>query len=111
MIFSQLIVFRELQKSGNQVQKTKSEAIKQLYFYPSSIFIDKKPRGFEEYIESKILGENLCNAMIEKDNAKIKIERLPPLATNQTITPLNYKKLTKVEDVMINLVKVMINDL
>ena len=42
-------------------KNTKSEAIKQLYFYPSSIFIDKKPRGFEEYIES------VLKAMWEED--------------------------------------------
>ncbi len=54
-------------------------------FYPSSVFVDKRPDGMTEYTMSKVAGEILCadiNAQIPA--ARITISRLPRLPTDQT---------------------------
>ena len=54
-------------------------------FYPSTIFIEKDKKGFAEYINAKIAGEQQAELLeSEYSRAHIIIERLPPLKTDQT---------------------------
>ncbi|NVN97228.1 SDR family NAD(P)-dependent oxidoreductase [Candidatus Nomurabacteria bacterium] len=54
-------------------------------FYPSTIFIEEKPRGFGEYIIAKTAGEALCQHFnIHSKRKFILVQRLPRLPTDQT---------------------------
>ena len=54
-------------------------------FQPSTIFIDEKPRGFKEYINSKIKAEDIAKKYSEKNTGLIcSMPRFPPLRTDQT---------------------------
>jgi acyl dehydratase/NAD(P)-dependent dehydrogenase (short-subunit alcohol dehydrogenase family) len=59
-------------------------------FYPSTSFIDSRPRGFTEYAMAKAAGEILCED-IEKDDGDCVVvkARLPRLATDQTLSLTN----------------------
>jgi len=54
-------------------------------FYPSSIAVDGEMTGLQEYARAKREGEDLCKTL-QKNNPHLTfmIERLPPLATDQT---------------------------
>lgn len=58
-------------------------------FYPSTVFIDERPRGMAEYAMAKAAGELLC-AEIEASLAPttIVVRRLPKMLTDQTAGPL-----------------------
>jgi len=54
-------------------------------FYPSTIFIEEDKKGFAEYINAKIAGEQEAELLeAEYSRAHIIIKRLPPLKTDQT---------------------------
>lgn len=73
-------------------------------FYPSTIFIDKKKKGFEEYITAKLAGESLCKEL-DRCNKEVNIyvKRLPALATDQTSSILPQS----VEPTLINMYKIV----
>lgn len=56
-------------------------------FYPSSIYVEQRPRGLAEYAMAKAAGEILC-AEINATMAplRVTVTRLPQLATDQNIT-------------------------
>ena len=54
-------------------------------FYPSSVFVDDTPDGFDEYANAKVAGERVCHTLeAEFPNLEILIKRLPMLKTDQT---------------------------
>ena len=56
-------------------------------FYPSSVFVDERPRGMTEYAMAKAAGEVLCNDMNDTlAPLRISVRRLPRVATDQTAT-------------------------
>jgi NAD(P)-dependent dehydrogenase (short-subunit alcohol dehydrogenase family) len=58
-------------------------------FYPSSIFVEERPRDMVEYAMAKAAGETLC-VEIERTLAPMRViaKRLPRLLTDQTATIL-----------------------
>jgi NAD(P)-dependent dehydrogenase (short-subunit alcohol dehydrogenase family) len=54
-------------------------------FYPSSVFVEERPKGMTEYSMAKLAGEMLCAAMAG-DHAGLRIlaPRLPRVLTDQT---------------------------
>ena len=61
-------------------------------FYPSTIFIDTKEKGFDEYIKAKVEGEKLCTEIAKLNNIKMVFPRLPKIFTDQTNSILFNKK-------------------
>ena len=54
-------------------------------FYPSTVFVDDMPDGFDEYVDAKLAGERACRILeAENSNLEILIKRLPMLKTDQT---------------------------
>jgi NAD(P)-dependent dehydrogenase (short-subunit alcohol dehydrogenase family) len=54
-------------------------------FYPSTVFIDERPRGMLEYAMAKVAGELLCADLNQtRPNQRILVSRLPRMATDQT---------------------------
>jgi acyl dehydratase len=56
------------------------------YFYPSTIYIEEKPKNFLEYIEAKKQAEEFCLETCRKDNIDIYFPRLPKMDTDQTLS-------------------------
>lgn len=83
--FFYIDAFRKLLKEAN-LCKTKK------IFYPSTIYINQKPKGFKEYIEAKFYGEKLCEYenSINK-NISILYPRLPKFLTDQTASIISPK--------------------
>ena len=55
------------------------------FFYPSTVAIDKFMDGLAEYTQAKAAGEFRCRRLEKEDpEMAMLIERLPPLATDQT---------------------------
>jgi hypothetical protein len=60
-------------------------------FYPSTVAIDEKDRATCEYALAKIAGESLCAYLAQYDpNLSIVIERLPRIATDQTVSIMKF---------------------
>jgi len=62
-------------------------------FYPSSVYVEGRPKDLTEYGMAKAAGEVLCADMSRVwPHVKIACERLPRLHTDQTssFTPLSY---------------------
>ena len=59
-------------------------------FYPSSIYVQEAPANFTQYATAKRKGEMTAKSL-ERSTPKLKviIERLKPLATDQSATLLN----------------------
>jgi len=58
----------------------------QAVFYPSTIFIEQQPQGFEEYVAAKSAGESICRGLERVwPSVRFVVERLPPLITDQTV--------------------------
>jgi acyl dehydratase len=59
-------------------------------FYPSSVFVDEMPGNMGEYATAKSAGETLCRFLSRADRSfHVRIERLPRLPTDQTVTLLD----------------------
>ena len=60
-------------------------------FYPSSVYVEKRPADMTEYAMAKAAGEILCSDLGRfLPQLRIVIHRLPPVATDQTlsVTPI-----------------------
>lgn len=56
-------------------------------FYPSSVFVQDRPRGMVEYAMAKAAGEILCRELERRHlNLKVSLPRLPRVLTDQTAT-------------------------
>ena len=75
-------------------------------FYPSTIFIDNPPPGFENYIQVKIEGEKLCEELNKNSVIDIIAPRLPVLATDQNQSIINQKPANNAE-ILLPFIKVM----
>jgi len=78
-------------------------------FYPSTIAVDGEMLGLLEYARAKQKGEDLCRSL-QKHNPlfEIMIERLPPLATDQTASLINAQAqdpIPKMLDILSNFLK------
>lgn len=71
-------------------------------YYPSTVFLNTPPRRDVEYTMAKAAGEILC-ATLTKTNPSLRIlvERLPRIATDQTLTLLPDRGLANPLDVML----------
>jgi len=75
-------------------------------FYPSTIFIDNPPRGFENYIRVKIEGEKLCKKLNKSSIINIITPRLPRLDTDQNQVIINQKSIENAE-ILLPFIKAM----
>jgi NADP-dependent 3-hydroxy acid dehydrogenase YdfG len=58
-------------------------------FYPSTVYVEERPRGMTEYVMAKSAGETLCAKLNEVlAPLRILVARLPRLATDQTASNL-----------------------
>jgi len=78
-------------------------------FYPSTIAVDGDMLGLQEYARAKQKGEGLCR-LLQKNNPllEFRIERLPPLATDQTASLINAQAqdpMPKMFDILTNFLK------
>ena len=56
-------------------------------FYPSSVAVEKRPKGITEYAMAKAAGEILCaDLMAAHRRLRIAAPRLPRIMTDQTAT-------------------------
>ena len=70
----------------------KNTTKKYLFFYPSTIFLDKKNNKFKEYITAKREGEKICKSINEMDNnLSIYVPRLPQMLTDQNAGVMGLK--------------------
>jgi acyl dehydratase len=81
------------------------------FFYPSSMFVDARPRNMTEYAMAKACGEVLCTDMRDFEKlGRILVRRLPRLLTDQTATIVGAQSADPV-DVMISIVRELHADL
>ena len=58
-------------------------------YYPSSVAVDQDVRGLEEYKVAKEIGEKVCGSLGQEFGAKVIIDRLDRVETDQTLTVSN----------------------
>jgi len=76
-------------------------------FYPSSIFVEQTPDGFNAYAQAKKHGEELCARMqTEMLPDRILIRRLPPVLTDQTQS-LFHQNVADGINIMLPLIRAM----
>lgn len=76
-------------------------------FYPSTVFIDSRPKGMTEYTMAKAAGEILCADLAGfHKGLRIITERLPRMPTDQTATVFATKDVDTVE-IMLPVVRLM----
>ncbi len=74
-------------------------------FYPSTVALEEKTPGLEEYAMAKSKGEGVCASLNRADkHLNIVIERLPRIYTDQTVSLLHHPT-TDAVDVMLNIVR------
>lgn len=56
-----------------------------LIYWPSTIFLSKGIKNFEEYMLAKLIGEKICNKLKLETQMKIIVERLDKIETDQTM--------------------------
>ena len=69
-------------------------------FYPSTIFVDNPPPGFENYVQVKIEGEKLCEELNKNAVIDIIVPRLPRLATDQNQAIISHKSKNNAETLL-----------
>ncbi len=52
--------------------------------YPSTVFVERPPSGFESYAAAKRAGESVCEALGSGPGVRVRAPRLPRLRTDQT---------------------------
>ena len=61
-------------------------------FYPSSVYVEERPRGMIEYAMAKAAGETLCTEMnLAWAPLRVAVGRLPRLPTDQTASVIETK--------------------
>ena len=61
-------------------------------FYPSSVYVEERPRGMIEYAMAKAAGETLCSEMnLAWAPLRVAVGRLPRLPTDQTASVMETK--------------------
>ena len=61
-------------------------------FYPSSVYVEERPRGMIEYAMAKAAGETLCSEMnLAWAPLRVAVGRLPRLPTDQTASVIETK--------------------
>jgi hypothetical protein len=61
-------------------------------FYPSSVYVEERPRGMIEYAMAKAAGETLCSEMnLAWAPLRVSFGRLPRLPTDQTASVIETK--------------------
>ena len=67
-------------------------------FYPSSTMVEDHDAGFVEYAAAKRAGEGVCGTMNRHwKNVKVHVERLPKLATDQTLSLIRSRRMPVLE--------------
>jgi hypothetical protein len=89
----------------NVINHLSSITEKLIVFYPSTVAIDEKPLDLTEYIMAKVAGEELC-AFVNRQlkHVQVIMDRLPRMATDQTLNFANYPACEPVE-VMLPIVR------
>lgn len=77
-------------------------------YYPSSIAVEERIKGLEEYAIAKKLGEKICASLISEFNSEIIIDRLGRVETDQTLSILQVPTLDPI-DVAIGISHKLIN--
>ena len=76
-------------------------------FYPSSVFVQNRPRHMTEYAMSKAAGEILCVDIARScKDVRVLAERLPRLRTDQTSTLIQVDAVSAVP-IMLSIVRAM----
>jgi len=84
------------------------QGVKQLsIFYPSSVFVEERPRDFTEYAMAKAAGEVLC-ADIPRimPGIRVLLRRLPRLLTDQT-TSITSQEFPQAIDLILSVIRTM----
>jgi NAD(P)-dependent dehydrogenase (short-subunit alcohol dehydrogenase family) len=77
-------------------------------FYPSTSYIDDRPRDMTEYVMAKLAGEVLCADLARRDRGlKILLRRLPPLLTDQTASISNVGSSAQALELVLSVVREM----
>jgi NAD(P)-dependent dehydrogenase (short-subunit alcohol dehydrogenase family) len=67
-------------------------------FYPSSIYVEQRPRDLAEYAMAKAAGEILCAELARSTpSRRIVVKRLPRILTDQTASVLPAKSASAIE--------------
>jgi nucleoside-diphosphate-sugar epimerase len=67
-------------------------------FYPSSVYVNDRPRGMLEYSMAKAAGELLCAEMNRlAGEVRVVVRRLPPVLTDQTAAAVLLHKIDAFE--------------
>lgn len=75
-------------------------------FYPSSVAVENRPRDMTEYAMAKTAGELLCTDLVRHyPQLKIVVDRLPRLATEQTLSVQNQQITPAIDVLLPNLLK------
>ena len=77
-----------------------------LIYWPSTMFLEQKIKGFNEYILAKEIGEKVCKNLEDETNLKIITERLDKTKTDQTLSVMRQPLLDAVS-VSINIAKLL----
>lgn len=68
------------------------QGVRLTVFYPSSVAVDDLPSDLFEYRSAKLIGEQLCSRLQQRNAAlTIKVARLPRVTTRQTQTLINAR--------------------
>lgn len=78
-----------------------SQAERLHVLYPSTVFIDERPRGMTEYAMAKSAGELLCaDLMRSHPRLKITAPRIPRVLTDQTALAIPVKTMSALDAVL-----------
>jgi len=70
-------------------------------FYPSSTMVEDHDAGFVEYTAAKRAGEGVCGTMNRHwNNVKVQVERLPKLATDQTLSLIRSRRMPVLDAIL-----------
>jgi acyl dehydratase len=60
-------------------------------FYPSSVAVDEHTPDLLEYAGAKFIGEQICRELNQRKERRVWFERLPRVATDQTLTVTGHQ--------------------